>query len=168
MNEWQVTMIFETDFTKLYEELNDINSSIEYRPISDVELFKQYANEIFGGYGGLTDASIKENTKEIYITDKLVGYIAFSEFEEAGSKCLGFGNFMILERGQGFGTKVLRDIVENNKNEYDLIFCFVDAKNEGAIRLYKKLGKVYDEEGPNDNGEYFVTFYDNGRWQLDN
>ena len=49
MNEWQVTMIFETDFTKLYEELNDINSSIEYRPISDIELFKQYANEIFGG-----------------------------------------------------------------------------------------------------------------------
>ena len=68
----------------------------------------------------------------------------------------------------GLGTKVIQDIVENNKNEYDLIFCFVDAKNEGAIRLYKKLGKVYDEEGPNDNGEYFVTFYDNGRWQLDN
>jgi RimJ/RimL family protein N-acetyltransferase len=161
-------MLFETDFIKLYEELNDINSSIEYRPISDIELFKQYANEIFGGYGGLTDSSIKDNTKEIWIDNKLVGYIAFSAFEEAGSKSLGFGNFMILERGQGLGTKVLQDIVANNKNEYDLIFCFVDANNEGAIRLYKKLGKVYDEEGLNDNGEYFVTFYDNGRWQLDN
>jgi hypothetical protein len=44
----------------------------------------------------------------------------------------------------------------------------VDAKNDGAIRLYKKLGKVYDEDGPNDNGEYYVTFWDNGKWELDN
>ena len=161
-------MFFETDFMKLYEELNEINSSIEYRPVKDIELFKKHATDIFGGYGELTDTSIKENTKEIWIDNKLVGYIGFSEYEEAGSKCLGIGNFMILERGQGLGTKVIQDIVENNKNEYDLIFCFVDAKNEGAIRLYKKLGKVYDEDGPNDNGEYYVTFYDNGRWQLDN
>lgn len=150
------------------EGITESLKQIDYVPVSDVELFKKHATDIFGGYGELTDTSIKENTKEIWIDNKLVGYIGFSEYEEAGSKCLGIGNFMILERGQGLGTKVIQDIVENNKNEYDLIFCFVDAKNEGAIRLYKKLGKVYDEDGPNDNGEYYVTFYDNGRWQLDN
>ena len=72
----------------------------------------------------------------------------------------------VIERGKGLGSAVIQDIVAKHKNEYDLIYCFVDAKNDGAIRLYKKLGKVYDEDGPNDNGEYYVTFYDNGNWEL--
>lgn len=149
------------------ESLTEQLYSIEYRPLSDIELFKKYAAEILGGYGGLSDSELKSGTKEIYIDGKLVGYIGFSEYEEASAKCLGIGNFMIIERGKGLGTKVVQDIVERNKSKYDLIYCFVDAKNEGAIRLYKKLGKVYDEDSPNDNGEYYVTFYDNGKWELD-
>ena len=46
------------------------------------------------------------------------------------------------------------------ENKFDLIYCFVDAKNSGAIKLYKKLGKVYDKNGPNDSGQYYVTFLD--------
>ena len=134
----------------------------------DIELFKKYAAEILGGYGGLSDSELKLSIEEIHVEGKLVGYIGFSGYEENGSRCLGIGNFMIIERGKGLGTKVIQDIVARSKFEYDLIYCFVDAKNEGAIRLYKKLGKVYDEDGPNDNGEYYVTFYDNGKWKLDN
>ena len=67
------------------------------------------------------------------------------------------------ERGKGYGTQVLKDLVNKYKNEYDLIYCFVDSDNEGAIKLYKKLGTVYDEDGPNDNGQYYVTFYDKNR-----
>lgn len=143
-------------------------AQIEYRSLSDIELFKQHAAEILGGYGNLSDGALKSSVKEIYLDGNLVGYIGFSKYEENGSKCLGIGNFMIIERGKGLGTKVIQDIIERNKSKYDLIYCFVDAKNEGAIRLYKKLGKVYDEDGPNDNGEYYVTFYDNGKWELDN
>lgn len=103
-----------------------------------------------------------DNSKEIYIDDKLVGYISFDEYDDVEdyNKVLGFGNFMILERGKGYGTKVIKDLVDRYKNEFDLIYCFVDAENSGAINLYKKLGKVYDEDGPNDNGQYYVTFWD--------
>ena len=93
-----------------------------------------------------------------------MGYIGLSEYEEEGCKLLGIGNFMILVRGKGYGTQVINDIVSKYKNEYDLIYCFVDSDNEGAIKLYKKLGKVYDEDGPNDNGQYYVTFYDIGKY----
>lgn len=166
-------MIFETDFMKLYEKLNEVNANIteeletlEYKEISDIELFKEYADDILDGYGGLSDNEIKRAIKEVHINGKLAGYIGFSEYEENGNKCLGIGNFMIIERNKGLGSAVIQDIVAKHKNEYDLIYCFVDAKNDGAIRLYKKLGKVYDEDGPNDNGEYYVTFWDNGNWEL--
>ena len=142
--------------------------TLTYKEVSDVELFKEYAYDILDGYGNMSDAAIKSGIKEIHFEGKLAGYIGFSEYEENGNKCLGLGNFMIIERGKGLGSAVIQDIVEKYKNQYDLIYCFVDAKNEGAIRLYKRLGKVYDEDGPNDNGEYYVTFYDNGRWQLNN
>lgn len=149
------------------EESVGSHSQIEYLPVSDIELFKEYADDILGGFGGMSDADIKSSIKEIHFEGKLAGYIGFSEYEENGSKCLGIGNFMIIERGKGLGSAVIQNIVEKYKNQYDLIYCFVDAKNDGAIRLYKKLGKVYDEDGPNDNGEYYVTFWDNGKWDLD-
>lgn len=154
-------------WTAAEEGLTEELTQIEYGPLSDIALFKKYAADILGGYGNLSDSELKSSIKEIYLEGKLVGYIGFSEYAENGHKCLGIGNFMIIERGKGLGTKVIQDIVEHKKSEYDLIYCFVDAKNEGAIRLYKKLGKVYDEDGPNDNGEYYVTFYDNGKWELD-
>ena len=163
--------MIKTDFMELYEELstlNEANTQIDYLPVSDVELFKEYANDILDGYGNMSDADIKNSIKEIHFEGKLAGYIGFSEYKENGNKCLGIGNFMIIERGKGLGSAVIQNIVEKYKNQYDLIYCFVDAKNDGAIRLYKKLGKVYDEDGPNDNGEYYVTFWDNGKWEPDN
>ena len=135
---------------------------ITYKDISNLDNYKKSANEILGGYGNQSDNTILDNSKEIYIDDKLVGYISFDEFDdvEGYNKVLGIGNFMILERGKGYGTQVLEDLISKYKGEYDLIYCFVDSDNEGAIKLYKKLGTVYDEDGPNDNGQYYVTFYD--------
>ena len=142
--------------------LEESLSNITYRKISDVNHYKKCAKEILGGYGDLTDDQILKNNKEIYIDDKLVGYIGFDEYDDVEdyNKVLGFGNFMIIERGKGYGTQVIKDLIETKKAEYDLIYCFVDANNSGAINLYKKLGKVYDEDGPNDNGQYYVTFWD--------
>ena len=145
----------------LFEEI-DLVESIEYKDVSDLDHYKKSAKEILGGYGDLSDHNILDSNKEIYIDDKLVGYIGFDEYDDVEdyNKVLGFGNFMILERGKGYGTKVIKDLIETKKAEYDLIYCFVDADNSGAINLYKKLGKVYDEDGPNDNGQYYVTFWD--------
>jgi RimJ/RimL family protein N-acetyltransferase len=147
--------------------LNEGLENIIYKPVEDTDKFKQYAAEILGGDGNMSASDIKASIKEIYIDEKLIGYIGFSEYEEDDVKMLGIGNFMVIERGQGYGTKIINDVVETNKDKYDLIYCFVDADNAGAIKLYKKLGSVYDEDGPNDNGQYYVTFYDNGRFDLD-
>ena len=149
----------------LEENLTD---KIKYKSISNIDKFKKYANEILGGYGGMSDSDIKRDIEEIYIDGELKGYIGLSKYnEEDGTKLLGIGNFMIIERGKGYGTQVINDIVSKYKSNYDLIYCFVDSDNEGAISLYKKLGKVYDEDGPNDNNQYYVTFYDNGKYKLE-
>ena len=145
--------------------VESLTEEINYKDISDLGHYKKSAKEILGGYGSQSDNSIMDNSKEIYIDNKLVGYISFDEYDdvEGYNKVLGFGNFMILERGKGYGTKVIKDLVDRYKNEFDLIYCFVDAENLGAINLYKKLGKVYDEDGPNDNGQYYVTFWDKNK-----
>ena len=142
--------------------VKSLTEEINYKGISDLNHYKKSAKEILGGYGNLSDNSIIDNSKEIYIDDKLVGYISFDEYDdvEGYNKVLGFGNFMILDRGKGYGTKIIKDLVDRYKDEFDLIYCFVDAENSGAINLYKKLGKVYDEDGPDDNGQYYVTFWD--------
>ena len=135
---------------------------INYKNISDIDNYKKSAKEILGGYGRQSDNDIMDNSKEIYIDGKLVGYISFEEYNDMNGydKVLGFGNFMILDRDKGYGTKVIKDLVNRYKNKFDLIYCFVDAKNSRAIKLYKKLGKVYDKNGPNDSGQYYVTFLD--------
>jgi RimJ/RimL family protein N-acetyltransferase len=149
------------------DEITESLEKITYKPVEDIEQFKTYADQILGGDGNMSMADIQSSIKEIYIDNELVGYIGFSEYEEDDVKMLGIGNFMTIQQGKGHGTKIINDIVETKKNEYDLIYCFVDADNAGAIRLYKKLGTVYDEDGPNDNGQYYVTFYDNGKFDLD-
>lgn len=148
-----------------YMIVESLTEKINYKDISDLDHYKKSAKEILGSYGGQSDNSIIDNTKEIYIDGKLVGYISFDEYDdvEGYNKVLGFGNFMILDRDKGYGTKVIKDLIDRYKNEFDLIYCFVDAENSGAINLYKKLGKVYDEDGPNDNGQYYVTFWDKNK-----
>lgn len=145
----------------LFEELCLIESII-YKNISNLDSYKKSAKEILGGWGNQSEDSIMASSKEIYIDNKLVGYISFEEYDDiAGyNKVLGFGNFMILDHNKGYGTKVVKDLIDRYKNEFDLIYCFVDADNYGAINLYKKLGKVYDEDGPNANNQYYVTFWD--------
>ena len=154
-------------FLKGEKEVTEGSEKITYKSVRDVEQFKTYADQILGGDGNMSAADIQSSIKEIYIDNELVGYIGFSEYEEDDVKMLGIGNFMTIQQGKGHGTKIINDIVETKKNEYDLIYCFVDADNTGAIRLYKKLGTVYDEDGPNNNGQYYVTFYDNGKFDLD-
>ena len=141
---------------------------IEYSPVKDVLAFKKNANELLNGWGDMDDVKIKKTTKEIYINGDLKGYISFSEYsQDDGEKALGLGNFMILDRNKGYGSAVIDDIVSRNKNEYSLIYAYVNAENTDAIRLYKRLGRVYDKKNPNAKNEFFVTFYDNGKYMFE-
>lgn len=109
-----------------------------------------------------TACSDKECYSNILLDGQKIGEIAFSFYDDLNA--VGIGDFEIAAeyRGKGYGTKVLEFVINKYKKEFDLIYCFVDANNDGAIRLYKKLGKVFDEDGPNINNQYYVEFYNNG------
>ena len=159
----------------LVESIGDesFSESIEYRPMRDKESFNKFAKEaklLFKHPDGSPVDPVSDfgdgwdgYMSEIYKDGNLIGYIsmtdAFGEEGEGFYKALNIGNLIILDRGKGLGTEVIKDIVKNNRNNYDLIYCCVDSDNDGAIRLYKRLGKVYDEEGPDENNEYYVELY---------
>lgn len=74
----------------------------------------------------------------------LVGYIGFSRYKEGKKKYLGIGNFMILKKYQrnGMGSKVISDIIDRYKDNYDELYCYVDKDNKKAIKFYKNIGHV--------------------------
>ena len=105
---------------------------------------------------------VKKNGKEI-------GKYGLSFYDDI--KAVGIGDLEVYPefRNKGYGTKIIKDIVDRYKNDYDKIYCFVDKDNKDAIRLYKRLGKVSDEvtysqkigdyEYKNKNGQHYVEFY---------
>lgn len=99
---------------------------------------------------------------DIFLDDRKVGTISFSFYPDI--RAVGIGNFEIFPnfRGQGLGSRVIKKVVNDYKSKFDLIYCFVDSTNEKAIKLYKRLGKVFDQDGPNDNNQYYIEFYNNG------
>lgn len=86
-----------------------------------------------------------------------IGKIGLSFYDDI--KALGIGSFEIFPeyRRRGHGEAVLRKLVGEYRNKYDLIYCFVDADNAPALALYSKIGRVSDR--PNDKGQYMVTFW---------
>lgn len=109
-----------------------------------------------------TSYSKNESYSDILLDGNKIGEIAFSFYDDINA--IGIGNFEISSeyRGKGYGTKVLEFVIDKYKKKFDLIYCFVDADNYGAIKLYKKLGKVFDKDGSNVNNQYYVEFYNNG------
>lgn len=92
----------------------------------------------------------------------LVGYIGFSRYKEGKKKYLGIGNFMILKKYQrgGMGSKVIYDIIDRYKDNYDEIYCYVDKDNANAIAFYKKIAKVNTDNLTRYG--YYVTLYKKG------
>lgn len=92
----------------------------------------------------------------------LVGYIGFSRYKEGKKKYLGIGNFMIIKRYQhsGIGSKVISDIIDRYKDNYDEIYCYVDKDNTSAIAFYKKIAKVNTDNLTRYG--YYVTLYKKG------
>lgn len=57
-----------------------------------------------------------------------------------GKIWLGFGDFEIEDKGKGKGSRVIQYL--KSLNCYDVLYCYVDADNEAAIRFYEKNGGV--------------------------
>jgi RimJ/RimL family protein N-acetyltransferase len=114
--------------------------------------------EIFYNAGYRKIPEVVYENKRIYLNNKLIGYIDFSFYEDI--KALGIGDFEIIDKLKGYGSFVVKDIIAKYKNEYDLIYCFVDKDNIGAIEFYKKVGKVCFDK-INAQNQYYVILYDN-------
>ena len=96
--------------------------------------------------------------KKIYRNGEHIGYIDFSVYRDI--RALGIGDFEIIDKRKGYGTAVINDIVDKYKTAYDLIYCFVDKENHGAIEFYKKVGDICFDK-INDKGQYQVILYEN-------
>lgn len=98
---------------------------------------------------------------DIYCDGQKVGQIGLSKYDDI--KALGLGSFEIEQalRGQGIGRKIIEYIIDKYKSKYDLIYCYVDKNNEGAIRLYNRIGKVFTDITNEDGSQYYVEFYNN-------
>lgn len=94
---------------------------------------------------------------KIMVNGKEVGKYGLSFYPDI--KAVGIGSFEIFPeyRRRGYAGKAIQKIVLKYKDEYDLVYGFVDVDNVPAIALYKKIGKVSDKA--NDNNQFYVEFY---------
>lgn len=58
-------------------------------------------------------------------------------------------------QNKGYGSKALKKFIDQLKNQYDLVYCFVDKDNERAIHVYEKFGKKKDV-----GNQYQFVFWD--------
>ncbi len=75
---------------------------------------------------------------------KVVGHsiVAFSFSTEVGGECLWIEEIYILPefRGMGTGQEFFSYLINTYKNRVRRFRLEVEEENEGAVRLYKKLG----------------------------
>ena len=149
----------QSNINESYVEESSHKSDFSYSRIktsSEKSEFKRNFREVFKE--DPTESSVNYMQMIKYKGD-LVGYIGFSRYKEGKKKYLGIGNFMILKRYQrsGMGSKVISDIIDRYKDNYDEIYCYVDKDNTNAIAFYKKIAKV-NTDNLTKYG-YYVTLY---------
>lgn len=132
------------DLLESYIEESSHKSDFSYSGIktsSEKLEFKRNFREVFKE--DPTESSINY-MQMIKYKGSLVGYIGFSRYKEGKKKYLGIGNFMILKKYQrnGMGSKVISDIIDRYKDNYDEIYCYVDKDNKKAIKFYENIGHV--------------------------
>lgn len=174
MDDWERNNGFNPDD----DWTNDINNVSNYRLLKESSILEGLLKSDFSYTGIKTStekSEFKRDFREVFKEDptessinymqmikykgSLVGYIGFSRYKEGKKKYLGIGNFMILKRYQhsGIGSKVISDIIDRYKDNYDEIYCYVDKDNTSAIAFYKKIAKV-NTDNLTKYG-YYVTLY---------
>lgn len=116
------------------EEMNVLMESVDsysYKKIKtdeEIKMFHSYDKEVFNAKKNMDKNMVIKSIQQIFFNNELIGYIGFSRFNEDGKKYLGIGDFMVIPKYQssGHGTKIIKDIIERNKDEYDEIYCYVE------------------------------------------
>lgn len=149
--------LYMTDYSSISESYN--KSDFSYNNIKsskDKSEFKRNFKDTFKEYP--TESSIS-SMKIIKYKGIIVGYIGFSTYTVDRKKYLGIGNFMIIKKYQhsGIGSKVISDIIDKYKDNYDEIYCYVDKNNTGAIAFYNKIATI-NTDNLTKYG-YYVTLY---------
>ena len=103
--------------------------------------FKKYVDNIWGWI----DLNEHLSHKRIIIYNGIeIGVYAY-HITDDGTYFINEINILKEYQGNGIGTKILKDVLEKNKND-NIITILQVFKDNPAINLYKRLGFViYDE-----------------------
>ena len=150
------------------EKINEATSSSEYsmkslKPEQMKEYYKWFKVVFNDTKDSITEKETK-STKVIYYNNEIIGYVAFSRYKDGNERYLGLGNFMIIPKHQrsGHGANVVKYIIDKYKDDYNLIYCWVDRSNTNAVNFYKKIAKVNMNTQSNPD-QYYVEFYRKGK-----
>ena len=142
--------------------LEKSESSFRYDKLKtqkDIDELSEWMTIIFKDKNTMSNKVTKNTMRKIYYDNDFIGYIGFNKYTIKKKKYLGIGNFMVIPKLQrkGYGSKIIKDIIQNKSSIYDEIYCWVDENNKNAIKFYKKIAEV--SSNTNKDGFYYVTLY---------
>ncbi|WP_432353026.1 GNAT family N-acetyltransferase [Sporosarcina sp. A2] len=143
-------------------EIHDVTAT-NYRDILQLKVAQSQKDYIETPYECLEDSVEWKQFKPVglYAEGKLVGFAMYGFFKGEGvDGRLWIDRLLIDEQfqGRGYGTLFMRKLVETVTKEYGAqeIYLSVYPENEGAVRLYQKLGFQFIEER-DINGEHIMV-----------
>ncbi len=143
-------------------EIHDVTAT-NYRDILQLKVAQSQKDYIETPYECLEDSVEWKQFKPVglYVETELVGFAMYGFFKGEGAKGrLWIDRLLIDEQfqGRGLGTQFMCKLVETVREEYGVqaIYLSVYPENEGAVRLYRKLGFEFIEER-DVNGEHIMV-----------
>lgn len=143
-------------------EIHDVTAT-NYRDILGLKVAQSQKDFIETPYECLEDSLEWQQFKPVglYANEELVGFAMYGFFKGEGPQGrLWIDRLLIDEQfqGRGLGTDFMKKLIETVMQEYgeQPIFLSVYPENEGAVRLYEKLGFKFIEER-DVNGEHIMV-----------
>lgn len=142
-------------------EIHDVTAA-NYRDILRLKVAQSQKDFIETPYECLEDSIEWKQFKPVglYVNEELVGFAMYGFFQSEGDHGrLWIDRLLIDEQfqGRGLGTAFMKKLVETVSIEYGKqpIYLSVYPENDGAVRLYEKLGFKFIEER-DVNGEHIM------------
>lgn len=143
-------------------EIHDVTAT-NYREILGLKVAQSQKDYIETPYECLEDSLEWQEFKPVglYANEELVGFAMYGFFKGEGPHGrLWIDRLLIDEQfqGRGLGTDFMKKLIETVIQEYgeQPIFLSVYPENQGAVRLYEKLGFKFIEER-DVNGEHIMV-----------
>lgn len=142
-------------------EIHDVTAT-NYRDILELKVAQSQKEYIETPYECLEDSVEWKQFKPVglYANDELVGFSMYGFFAGEGHQGRLWIDRLLIDKrfqGRGLGTEFMKKLIETVSKEYgeQPIFLSVYPENEGAVRLYEKLGFKFIEER-DVNGEHIM------------